>query len=473
MLQNGQSHETSTSASDRIKNFFLFCSGAHLDILRQEDCKNEHNKYIGIGSAVFFTAVFAFLSASYALYTVFRDSAYERSSQSTDYKAVAIAVGFGLIWAGFIFSLDRYIVSTLKKENGRYTRHALLNGLINRAVEILKASPRIALAILLALVISKPLELKIFEKEISNELIAMQQSVILNQEQKVRERYAPSLQRRNEQINTFQGEIEEKKRFFDTQSAIATQEADGTGGSRRPNLGPIYRTKKAAADQAELEFKAVQTRNQPKIDTLRNEIGAIEGALKHELANMERVGYDGLLARITALGNLTEYQDENVFAYPGINPGDSLQRRDSTSQTAQLGPGIQQERPIYKSNAMYYANLAILLLFMCIELAPLIFKILTDKGNYDLKLQMHEDKVYAKEMEEISALHDETQKRMRIKTGENEHLVERELADNKTFIEKLSEARKELANEIIERWKKEQQAEIRKKPGQFTGGKQD
>ena len=89
--------------SKGLKGFFLFCSGAYLDILEQEDCKNEHNKYIGIGSAVFFTAVFAFLSSSYALFTVF--------------KSYCFAVLFGMIWAGFIFSLDRYIVSTLKKGN--------------------------------------------------------------------------------------------------------------------------------------------------------------------------------------------------------------------------------------------------------------------------------------------------------------------------------------------------------------------
>lgn len=458
--------------NSRIKNFFLFCSGAHLDLLRQEDCKNEHNKYIGIGSAVFFTAVFAFMSASYALYTVFRDSSYESSTHSTDYKAVGIAVVFGLIWAGFIFSLDRYIVSTLKKENGKYSNNQTLNGLLNRLVEILKASPRIALAILLALVISKPLELKIFEKEISNELIAMQQSVILNQEQKVRERYAPSIERRNAQISVFQSEIEAKKRFFDEQNAIATQEADGTGGSRRPNLGPIYRTKKAAADNAQAEYQAVQGSNQPKIDSLRSEISAIESNLKKELDNMERVGYDGLLARITALGNLTEYQEENAPADNQIAATDTLSRRDSSATKQAAAPVVvQPERPIYKSNAMYYANLAILLLFMCIELAPLIFKILTDKGNYDLKLQMLEDKVYAQEIEAISALNDDVNKRIRIKAGENQNLLDRELADNKALMQKISDAQIELADEIISLWKKGQLDEIRKNPGRYVGGK--
>jgi hypothetical protein len=245
--------------SNMIKEFFLFCSGAHLDILRHEDCKNEHNKYVGIGSAVFFTAVFAFMSSSYALYTVFRDSSYEAKYQTTDFSAVGISVVFGVIWSCFIFSLDRYIVSTLKKENGKHFESEISNGLANRAIEILKASPRIALAILLAFIISKPLELKIFEREIENELIGMQQSVIQNQEQKVRDRYEPSIKRRIDQINVLQGEQGSIKSQFDNLTAIARQESDGTGGSGRPNLGPIYRTKKEAADKAETEYKQVSS----------------------------------------------------------------------------------------------------------------------------------------------------------------------------------------------------------------------
>jgi hypothetical protein len=441
--------------SKGLKGFFLFCSGAYLDILEQEDCKNEHNKYIGIGSAVFFTAVFAFLSSSYALFTVF--------------KSYCFAVLFGMIWAGFIFSLDRYIVSTLKKENGKYCKNEIWNGLANRLMEIFKATPRIALAVLLAFVISKPLELKIFEREIENELIAMQQSVILNQEQKVRDRYEPSIKRRNDQIIILQGELESRKRQFDDLTTAANQEADGTGGSGRPNLGPIYRTKKIAADNAEVEYRQVLNRNQPKIDALRDEVTDLEKKLQDELTKLKRVDYDGLLARITALGKLTEFTKDEPELVPslGTPQNDSLIREDTILQAAPV-TGTKVEQPIYKSNSMYYANLAILLLFMCIELAPLIFKILTDRGNYDVKLQMFEEKVYSQEIEQISYLNDEINKRIKIKAGENQNIVDRELADNKGLLQKISDAQIELAQEIIDLWKSDQLDKIRKNPEYYV-----
>ena len=145
---------------EKVQNFFLFCSGVEPSILEQ--CPSDKNKYMGIGATVFFTGVLAFFSSAYALYTVF-DSALA-------------AVAFGIVWGLMIFNLDRYIVLSMKS-NGKWWRDWMV------------AMPRLALAILLALVISKPLEMKIFEKEINAELVIMEQEVFKNQEDQLKSRY--------------------------------------------------------------------------------------------------------------------------------------------------------------------------------------------------------------------------------------------------------------------------------------------
>ncbi|TWR24095.1 DUF4407 domain-containing protein [Mucilaginibacter achroorhodeus] len=129
----------------KITRFFWFCSGAHVDTLRKYPI--EHNKYVGIGATIFFTAVFAALSGGYAMYFVFSGSAF----------AVGFAILFGVLWGTAIFNMDRYIVSSINKE-----------GSTNQ--QILQATPRILLAIMIGLVISRPLELKIFDKEIREKL---------------------------------------------------------------------------------------------------------------------------------------------------------------------------------------------------------------------------------------------------------------------------------------------------------------
>src|SRR5690606_32051867 len=128
-----------------IISFFWFCSGADAELLKK--CPTETSKYTGIGATVFLTGVFAFLSASYALYTVFDN--------------VWSAILFGLVWGIMIFNLDRFIVSSMRKERKPHR-------------ELLMALPRLILAVLISIVIARPLELKIFEKEIAPELVLMQ-----------------------------------------------------------------------------------------------------------------------------------------------------------------------------------------------------------------------------------------------------------------------------------------------------------
>src|SRR5262245_20553501 len=126
----------------RVTDFFLLCSGVNPAILEQ--CKGEKTKYAGLGASIFFTGLFAFLAASYALFFVFNN--------------VYASVIFGLLWGLMIFNLDRYIVSTMRKR-GNFLR------------EFASAVPRIIVAIIISIVIAKPLELKIFEKEIDPELV--------------------------------------------------------------------------------------------------------------------------------------------------------------------------------------------------------------------------------------------------------------------------------------------------------------
>src|ERR1700710_1572729 len=130
---------------NKITRFFWFCSGAHIGTLKKYPI--EHNKYVGIGATIFFTALFASLSGGYAMYFVF----------SGNPLAVIFAILFGLIWGTAIFNMDRYIVSSIDKQ-----------GTTNQ--QILQASPRILLAIMIGIVISRPLELKIFDKEIREKL---------------------------------------------------------------------------------------------------------------------------------------------------------------------------------------------------------------------------------------------------------------------------------------------------------------
>ena len=123
-----------------LNEFLWICAGVNRKVLRQ--CPTDYAKYAGIGGPILFTALMAMLSGGYALFTVFDD------------KATAIC--FGIFWGLLIFNLDRFIVNTMYSD-GKVTISWQ---------EFYCGLPRIIMAIFLGIVISTPLELRIYESEI-------------------------------------------------------------------------------------------------------------------------------------------------------------------------------------------------------------------------------------------------------------------------------------------------------------------
>lgn len=313
----------------KIGQFFLFCSGAHIPMLRR--APSETNKYGGIGATIFFTGLLAALSGGYALWTVFGQ--------------LWAAFLFAIVWGLMIFNLDRYIVSGMKKRDGFGEEFAL-------------AIPRLVLAVLIAVVISKPLELQVFNKEIQQELITMEQQVFKTQEDKVKERYQQRVNELNAEIALLNSEIQAQAVKRDTLQLIAQQEADGTGGSRKKNLGPIYKAKKTDADSAAAALVAISNHNGMLIDQKRRELNSIDSTFKGTIQQLDRSHIDGLASRLDALGHLTD-----------------------------------------RSEPVKWANWFITLLFITIETAPVFVKLISPRGPYDDLLDVHEHtfKIYKRE----------------------------------------------------------------------------
>ena len=353
-----------------LQQFFLFCSGVDHSIL--EKCPSDRNKYMGIGATVFFTGVLAFFSSGYALYTVF--------------ESWWASLAFGLVWGLMIFNLDRYIVLSMKSY-GKWWRDWMV------------ALPRLGLAVLLAVVISKPLEMKIFEKEIKAELVTMEQEVFKQQEDRVRTRYEAQIAENRAQIAALKSEIEAKTAARDAFALQAVQEADGTGGSGRRNLGPIYRAKKADADNAQTELDKILASSQPLILEKEKAIQTLETAVQSEIAGLQRSHYDGLAARMEALSRLTA-----------------------------------------GSKAILLASLFITLLFIAIETAPIMVKLISYRSPYDYLLHEHEHVFEMSNLEKTTLLSNTVKNKLRFDTETGAYLVTSRIAAEKALIDhKLKE----------------------------------
>lgn len=309
-----------------LKHFFLICSGADTDILKQCS-KGEQNKFVGVGATVFFTALMAFLASSYALFAVFDN--------------LILALFFGVIWGLLIFNLDRYIVSTIKKTG-------------NIASELIQASPRLILAIIIAIVISKPLELKIFEKEINQVLLEQKNQLTLNNKEQIAQQFSPKVEELKAEIIALQNQIDTKEKAVNTYYDTYIAEAEGREGTMLIGKGPVYKEKRNKHDAALKELQILKAENKTKIQDLEQQIENLNNDFNNQVVSSQPIidNFDGLMARVNALGKLN-----------------------------------------------WLPSFFIFLLFLAIETSPIVAKLLSPKGEYDIKFQENEALVYNWELQ--------------------------------------------------------------------------
>lgn len=127
-----------------INEFLWTCGGVDKDLLRM--CPTDWAKKAGMGGTILGTAVLATFSGGFAAYTISDN--------------IGIAIIIGIIWGLVIFNLDRYLVNSMYSDGEpTISKQEFLSGL-----------PRIIIAIFLGIVISTPIELKIFDGKINDYL---------------------------------------------------------------------------------------------------------------------------------------------------------------------------------------------------------------------------------------------------------------------------------------------------------------
>ncbi|OXG09439.1 uncharacterized protein DUF4407 [Flavobacterium araucananum] len=351
-----------------LKQFFILCSGADRDLL--DNCsEGEQTKYVGIGATVFFTAVMAFLASAYALFTVF-DSIYP-------------ALIFGFVWSLLIFNLDRFIVSTIKK------RDRFLD-------EFLQATPRILLAVIIAIVISKPLEIKIFEKEINTVLLKEKNEMELANKKQVGNYFKSDVDKNKAEIAALKNDILAKEKEVNALYSTYITEAEGTTGTKKLGKGPVYKEKRDKHDASLKELAVLKTTNEAKIAEKEKTGKQLQADLDKKVLQTQPIieGFDGLMARINALDKLP-----------------------------------------------WLPSFFIMLLFLAIETSPIIAKLLAPKGEFDFKQEEAETAMKA------TLVQNKYQRELLVKTSASMHdRVYADIAGDKN----LYDLQRKKATELLE-----------------------
>ena len=330
-----------------LKHFFWACSGTTMSLINTKDCETEHSKYVGIGAAVFLTGVLAAIASTYAFSTVFDSFGW--------------SVAFGIFWGLMIFNLDRYLVLSIRNKPPLQTQGWSAK-LWHWGGVLLVALPRVLLAALLAIVITKPLELLIFKDEIALEMPSLQvdqaKQFQRELETEVEGGEGTTLAARIKKLQDENKEIE--KQIADKQAEqqkarqAAVDEALGLA-TLPPGEGRVFELKKKIADAKE---KEAQDFIAPKQKLLELNNKQIEDLTQQQLtvakqAQQLSAGTNGLATQLQAFSRLTK-----------------------------------------KNPVIWQADLLIMAIILILEIAPILTKFYAKYGPYDKLLDLSEDKVY-------------------------------------------------------------------------------
>jgi hypothetical protein len=405
-----------------ITRFLWWCAGAVTEILRH--CPEDKAKFQTIGLAVFATGLLASISGSYALITML----------GTEPHLIVVSIILGLIW-GFIviFNLDRSIVSSMRKhqiEGASWFRTFLF------AFKL--AFPRMVLAIILGVVIAKPLELRFFRNQIATKVETERTTLADQYATTLRNgKHAAAIQTASDELRAAQAAYDKAQGEVDKYTKIFNDEMDANGGTGRYGYGPVATKKEqdkklAVKQRDQLQIK-LNTIRQKSSDTMQTIDGNIANEREQYAASVE----NDFSRQLEALWKLTQ-----------------------------------------ESKGLWWANVGIMMLLITIELLPVLVKLLSPAGPYDARLEQRErvakEKARLSRESEIkcaaikaessvdeathqSEIHNEELRLRgvavkRILAYQYQRIIASEKTFNDAFFNEADEVRLQMAKEELARW---------------------
>jgi Domain of unknown function (DUF4407) len=349
----------------------IWLSGARGQILAE--CPTERPKYIGIGAAILITGTMAAVSLTFALVTALKVDLWA-------------ALPFALAWGVAIVSLDRLFVVSLQRQ-GPWWAH------------LLRAVPRLLLALLLGVVISTPFVLQIFRPEIEQKITQLQDE-------------ATTAYYRGLPASPLSKQITAEQHRVNTLENEAAGTGTGTGTAQSPELTHLL----AERSQAENNQKSAYNAWQCQL------YGPCRPPGNGPLARADQARYSGfgrqisqLTTKITQLQNQQQTADKKQQGLVSANASSLLTRarkavkRDIAEQqqeTTAFITKVQDDTGLLirlkalgavtaGNSTLNAARWLLFLLFVTIDCMPVFIKVMMNlgpEGNYDKMLAAEEKK---------------------------------------------------------------------------------
>lgn len=398
--------ESSTNGQKTIKwggllnEFLWLCAGVDKKQIRQ--CPTEYAKYAGQGGLILFTGLMAALSGGYAFFTIF--------------NSTHLAIAFGIFWGLLIFNLDRFIVNTMYSD-GKHT----ISG-----YELLSGFPRIVIAVFLGIVISTPLELKIFEDRINFQIERDNEArtnSVINEDK-------TTIERLNKDNNELQNLLSQRRKLtedLNDASNELTKEEAGIALSRKVGRGPIWNAKKQRKNDCENALNDWDQVNMGRVKYLQQSSQNAAVVIEQKTNKLQTMGDNkGFCVRYEAFANIKK-----------------------------------------ENESVRLVSIFIMLMFIIIEIAPTFFKMMVAAGPYDdlLRAEAFKKKAYADQV--IAETKNELNTAISISTKTNQEKELIEVMHNKALLAKIADFQSEVLEEAIKQWREEELKKAKENPSMF------
>lgn len=391
--------------STTVMRFLWKCAGGDRYLLERATYSDQI-KYMCLGGVVFATGAMAGLAGGYAFYTIFSPKASDVINKTntvtaninevpTDIPTVLMSALFGIIWGLIIFNIDRFIVTSTGKGDG--TEKITMD-------EFKGAIPRILMGMIIAITISKPIEIRMFQTEINLAVQKEQEKVKNSLIADANKNYEAKVGEIKTKLGKIQIDIDQKNNLIlDLRKSIQA-EIFNKGG-----CGPRCESLKDQVNILEQQIKELENTSEYKNSMDDRRRYELEKQNDISLAEAKGASLDGLLIRIK-----------------------------KAHEEAGLGISI-----------------FITLLFMAIELTPIFFKLMLTKTTYDYLAENRDELILAENGIEIKYDY------YRDKEGIERHLIVNHEAEKIIFEKmKVTDIQKELTEYAVEKYKEREKNKI-------------
>ena len=470
------SNSNTTREVSCFTRFLWFVAGADIEMLSL--CPLDYKKYEAIGMTILMTSLVGFAAGSSAAWYFTEDALW--------------TLVFGLFWSLLIFSIDRSLVVTLKKDPYKKSYYVL--PLVFRGF----------LAILVAGIMSIPLELLVFNGFIQNDIENYKSDLLKQQHQDSFDaQQAAEYDSKSKSLDQLLKSESNKK--DDIITAINDKRSERQREANMLNHPNTTTYNNAQASANGLQRQLNELYSLSNSDYRRNRIPGLRSQISHQRSVMasERNAWNSKVnARISELDNeIAQLSDALRVVKEKIAKTDrEKQRVDSTSVSYQA----RAEESLNKTDerfrngnnfTLYYAVLAhaiykthkvthermgtdgktynyeteefvnkdfmfllwfIRAMFFVIELLPSIVKVVSKAGQYELRVYHQEEELkkylHSQEYQDYcyKMLHGDNQLEMDLQA--QRHDAEKKVQHD--IIQAIMNAEESVAKESIDNWER-------------------